>query len=78
MLQFIKREYQVKIGDVVSFSSDNDKMYVGIIVDMVDIDEKGSGVSPPQVDILWENGDIETTWQDEISLLMEENIKVLT
>jgi hypothetical protein len=66
----------VKIGDVVSFSSCNDKMYLGMIVDIRDIDENGSGVSPPQVDILWENGDIETTWQDEINL-MEENIKVL-
>ena len=67
----------MKIGDVVSFSSYHDKMYVGMIIDIRDIDEYGSGIAPPQVDILWENGNIETTWQDEISMV-KENIEVLT
>jgi hypothetical protein len=67
----------MKVGDLIKYSDDcNDRLGThGLIVD-VGFTGSGVEIEPPIVSILWETGEIEDVFEDELSLV-QESIKVI-
>ena len=61
---------QMKVGDLIEYTDDcNDRLGThGLIVAAVTL-INGKEIEPPLVEILWETGEIERVFEDEIKVI---------
>ena len=76
-LKYTKAKIKMKVGSLINFLAGSNKTYIGLVIESHNIDKDGAEFTPPMLDILWQNGDIEPVWQDEINML-KDSIEVIT